>query len=805
MRFDRIRFRGLGPFTSEVDVDFGALPGLLTAVCGPNGAGKSTLLELLGGTLFRVCPTRGSLRDLATERGAWSEVEVVNGAPWRVRQTVDPVSGKGEALIVDAEGRPVVDTGKVTEADAWMRAHLPPAEVLYASTLGVQQSEGFLAMKPADRKGVLLRILGVERLEALAAGARERARTKRGELEVLAARIADERKRAGDPDAIRAELEDARAEAESAERALETAEAALLVARDAESMARTRARAEGRLATAQARERALRATLADEGSIRRAASDLDGLRRELADVEATERDARAEVGRLSSDVASLRAQWDRAKAAVATAEQRAQRARERLQHRDAVEAAVRDLPAAREALAGAEREREACARELERLRGQRVAGLDQRVASLRAGLGEVARWREDCHAYDVDVDHEPRDFDEDEVERIETRAQEVLAKDDEVVRRAEELPGLTQAAITALQVADARVSEARERASLLASSAARAEDLATAAADLDAATAEAEESRSQATAIRAEAEGLRERRVAAESRAAEIGRRATELAAEARKLGPLAQRVADLDASKARLEDAVRETAEAQAELDALPIPGPAVSESDAKRAVDSARTRSHFAVSRIAQVESDLARAVEGAARLAELEAQRAVVEVELSDLTAIAAGLGRDGVQAALIDAAGPELTELVNDLLRHALGSRWTVTIETTRLSADGRKQLEGLDVRVIDTERGRDAPVETYSGGERVLLGEAVSLALTMLACRRSGLEGVTLVRDESGAALDPERAHAWVSMLRRAAEIVGASRVLLVAHNPEVVELCDSRLVIRDGRVEVAHG
>jgi DNA repair exonuclease SbcCD ATPase subunit len=99
-------------------------------------------------------------------------------------------------------------------------------------------------------------------------------------------------------------------------------------------------------------------------------------------------------------------------------------------------------------------------------------------------------------------------------------------------------------------------------------------------------------------------------------------------------------------------------------------------------------------------------------------------------------------------------------------------------------------------------GRDAPVETYSGGERVLLGEAVSLGLAMLSTRRAGLDGVTLVRDESGAALDPTNARSYVAMLRRAAELVRAHRVLLVSHSPDVQELCDSRLVVADGRVEV---
>ena len=89
--------------------------------------------------------------------------------------------------------------------------------------------------------------------------------------------------------------------------------------------------------------------------------------------------------------------------------------------------------------------------------------------------------------------------------------------------------------------------------------------------------------------------------------------------------------------------------------------------------------------------------------------------------------------------------------------------------------------------------RDAPAETYSGGEKTILGEAVSLALSTLACRRSGVDRPTLVRDESGAALDADKAVAYVAMLRRAAEMIEADRVLLVSHAVEVQALCDARI------------
>ncbi|MGB3945393.1 MAG: hypothetical protein WBK76_00995, partial [Candidatus Saccharimonadales bacterium] len=193
------------------------------------------------------------------------------------------------------------------------------------------------------------------------------------------------------------------------------------------------------------------------------------------------------------------------------------------------------------------------------------------------------------------------------------------------------------------------------------------------------------------------------------------------------------------------------------------------------------------------AVAEQRLEQARAGSGRAAELETELEAAERDLADWQRLAADLGRDGLQATEIDAAGPELTELVNDLLHRCHGPRFTVSIETQRLSADGKRTLEGCEVRVLDVERGRDTTAETLSGGEAVLVGEAVSLALAMLACRRAGVERPTIVRDESGSALSPENARVYVSMLRRAAELVDADKVLLVSHTPEVWDLCDARV------------
>lgn len=291
----------------------------------------------------------------------------------------------------------------------------------------------------------------------------------------------------------------------------------------------------------------------------------------------------------------------------------------------------------------------------------------------------------------------------------------------------------------------------------------------------------------------------------------EAGRLVDAIRAERDKSSQLAARAVELAAAQASLAELYPQLernrsawAELSQQLESLeePVLPPRPNLPAAELAAEHAEGTLRKAYGSSAQAQARVDAAKVRAAKLAELADSRTAVETDVSDWVRLSQDLGRDGLQAMEIDAAGPELTELINDLLRACVGSRWTVSVETQRASADGKKTIEGCEIRVLDTERGRDATADSLSGGERVLVGEAISLALSMLACRRSGLEGITLVRDETGAALDPTNGRAYVAMLRRAAVIVGASQVLFVSHSPEVQELADARIWVSGGKVSV---
>lgn len=806
MRFRSITLRNVGPFASgTLDVD--ALAGTLVAVTGANGAGKSTLLELLAGALYRTTPTRGSLGDLATARDSSVEVVVDTGSTWTIRHAVDAVSGKGEAFV-EADGAAVLGSSKVRDFDAWAARALPSPEVLYSSTFAPQGSGGFLEAKPGERKAVLLRVLGVEHLEQLAERAREQLRTSLAAVEVARARLADERARGGDAAALEGEVArtaDAAAEAGTAvdyyRAALHVAEAEAVDAAAAVKAHRARAEKARELRTlagaAQAKARELDARRSNNLAVAERAAEIRAAVADLALVEAQRVEVAAAAAEARAAFVAAEDEIERTIATCTRLGEQARREEKRIEQlvgltreRAAIEAAARALPEDEEALAKCEANLAEAVAALEALQAQQLTGVEGRVDSLRGALHTIADGTDD-----------PARF-----------ASSVLDEDDRGVRAAAEHPAKIAQARQAVVTERAAVDEMRRRVDAGRRLAARAGELARAVSDREEAEAQAKRTRAEldeATALSREQIAAREpvqRRMTAESTlSGDLGRRAAALrtvAELAPRLDQAEARIAELDPqiAEARADAARLEGEVAEVDLgDAPPTPADLGRATQALRDAEQRSHRAHGAVG-AAQAALDAARASATVAEARALEV--AALEVDTADWKLLADSLGRDGLQAMEIDAAGPELTALVNDLLHSCVSSRWTVSIETQRQSADGKRAIEGCEVRVLDTERGRDAAAETLSGGERVLVGEAVALALATLACRRSGVVGPTLVRDESGAALDATNARAYVAMLRRAAETIGASKVLFVSHSPEVQDLADVRVEVRDGGIHV---
>lgn len=812
MRFASIRGKGLGvAFPGEFFVDFDALPGPLVAITGENGAGKTTLLELLGGSMYRVCATRGSLSDLATARDSFLETVVVNGAQHRIRHVLDSVSGKGESVVTDEAGAPLVTSGKMREFDAWAAKHLPPREVFYASMFAAQGAGGFIGMKPGDRKAVLLRVLGIERLEALAEKARENVRTAKAAVGVLDARIADERGRAADPQVLAAELAAIEAHRPDLEGAVTLAQAALDQAVAAEQIARLarqdvdahmarRSELVARLQIATTKTQDVERRLANnQGVLDRAeeirsavvrAGELDA---KLADLLTAKGAATTALTAAENELAVV--QQDLADFATRThaAETRESRARSRLADRAVIEAAAEALPKFRAQLEVLEGDVGLIEMELREGQDLVLNSATTRIGALRTGLEALAAW-DDLDTGGAVV------------------AAGALASDDETAAKVQATPGILVQKRELLADKKREITSARSLLQTAERNAARATEIANAETEASEAATEAATLRARGAATRESQPAKTEAVTLARAVLATVEAKRGAATTEREQLQPLVKLAEPLAQAEARLaelqpqaETLRTESAAIKVDLDALgDLPENVVVPdlSAARVRVNLARDVVSSHESLLAVKRSQIDVAVLAAQKVEALLVEHRAASDEVSDWTRLADDLGRDGLQALEIDAAGPELTALVNDLLHTCVGTRWTVSIQASRLSADGKKILEGCDVSVLDTEKGREGEASTLSGGEGVIVGEAISLALSMLACRRSGVQGPTLVRDETGAALDPRNATAYVAMLRRACELVGASRCFFVSHNPDVQALADARLQIAGGKVTV---
>ena len=204
------------------------------------------------------------------------------------------------------------------------------------------------------------------------------------------------------------------------------------------------------------------------------------------------------------------------------------------------------------------------------------------------------------------------------------------------------------------------------------------------------------------------------------------------------------------------------------------------------------------------ARFEQVRAAAARNAERLQTLEDRIAYVRRERDDWEYLARVFGADEIQLLEIQSAGPELSELVNDLLEGCLDNKFEVRFRTQRAKGDGRGFVDDFDVEVRNKSLDRAFSVDELSGGQFVLVNEALNLGIAMYNARKGeGVRYEMLFRDETIGALDNHNGVEYVRMLRRAMEIGGFHQVVFISHTPGVWELADRVLEVKDGTAKLA--
>ena len=177
-------------------------------------------------------------------------------------------------------------------------------------------------------------------------------------------------------------------------------------------------------------------------------------------------------------------------------------------------------------------------------------------------------------------------------------------------------------------------------------------------------------------------------------------------------------------------------------------------------------------------------------------------IVEDELLAWQTLAKALGRDGLQRLEIDAAGPVVSDLANQLLEVGYGTRFQIQIVTEVATASGKDTKEKFTVECLDQLHGGEPrDLGDLSGGERVIVEEALRAALSAYVNLRSRQPIRTLFRDECTGALSPENVGPYIALLRKLRELSGVEQILFVTHSVEAAELADAVVEIEGGCVK----
>ena len=163
-----------------------------------------------------------------------------------------------------------------------------------------------------------------------------------------------------------------------------------------------------------------------------------------------------------------------------------------------------------------------------------------------------------------------------------------------------------------------------------------------------------------------------------------------------------------------------------------------------------------------------------------------------ELSLCQELAAALGRQGVQAMLIETVLPRLEDEANALLGRMTDNRMHLKLESQRELAAGRGEpRETLEVLVSDESGAR--AYEMYSGGEAFRVNLALRIALSRVLAQRMGAPLPTLFIDEGFGTQDAAGRERIMDVISAIAQ--DFEKVIVITHLEDLKEAFDVRIEV----------
>ena len=826
----RLRLRNFLSYR-DCELDFTRLH--QATLAGRNGDGKSALLDAITWALWGEA--RGRVEDDRIHHSANDmRVELdfeIDGDNYRViRKRTRARSGALDFFQMDSQGglRPITGgTSRETQGELTRRLHMDHQTFINSVFLVQGRSNEFTTQTPSKRKEVLRKVLGLDRYEELSRHAHDRRRTAEADAAIEERLLGDDEEKLKEAPTVEADLARVVQEREAVRLRLdaEEKEAADLRIAAAEHERRERAVvvAQKLIETREADvARRTQAVVTLEAELATVRETLD----RAAAIEEAHEQLRAARERERS-LAALAARAGEAEEAIAVAEGEIAQERIALQtridgldhQRTRMAALIATLPALREEEAGLEQERARLATLDDDIQREREAATnDQRIQAARAdeagGYRARAQDLKDREATLAEAEGEPLC----PVCRKPLTPEELRATVEQYKEERRQLGEQHKAAQAAVQEAESSAAShekraldlQQERTTLDGRVRSRERDLAARLSEAQKAGRDLPDLDREFAALRqcVEAEAFaaeaRARRSAACERLATLGYD-REAHAGAREL------LSELDPADAAYNRLTSAKAKAQGLGDQIAQTGNELRREEqerdgAREALAEARTAleaSQDVSGRLLAVEAAVADCQDRLATLNQdhgrLEERRATLDriasrvEEAKDRLAaardsaqlheeLAKSLGRDGVQAMLIEQCLPALERIANGLLDQLTEgrSRTQVSLATQRENASG-KTVETLDIHISDDLGTRD--YEMYSGGEKFRVDFALRIALSRLLAMRSGASLPTLIIDEGFGTQDEEGRERLVAAINAISSEFRL--ILLVTHIEEL--------------------
>ncbi len=189
MLIKRLYLRNFRVYEDELDLE---MPPGLVGIYGPNGAGKSTLLEAILFTLWgKARTTKDQIRSAGVGGDCVTEVEFEHeGHLYLIRRTL---KGINSAVSVEAHCDGALMSTGTRDAERYVESVLGMDDGAFRASVFTEQKQlaAFSNQSPAERRRLVLQLLGITPLDAARDAARKDARDLAADHERLRGMLAD--------------------------------------------------------------------------------------------------------------------------------------------------------------------------------------------------------------------------------------------------------------------------------------------------------------------------------------------------------------------------------------------------------------------------------------------------------------------------------------------------------------------------------------------------------------------------------------------------------------------------------------